>query len=289
MKAAAAVVVEAAVVVAKAARHRGEQAVAVAVAHRRLATSRCRNRLLKRRLCFLNLPSAVCRTGRSLLRFNSTTTRSSGFTNAIPTRWVLSLIVLDFVKRSLWRAFNRPSLARNRKTPVHTVKLGDDLRKVMNRYGYPDDIVVLANDPQTITNPTRGDSSVVAAGQSGGGGGGAAAGERGAGGADAGGRGGGGSAEGGGGGAGAGGGGNGLPGSVGGISRSLFTTPVLNPEETQSQVLEQNATYRTFDLRYDQSYNAVFTIRNNRVVRMYIFGDPDFFNAQRRNALRTRY
>ena len=160
--------------------------------------------------------------------------------------------------------------------PVHTVKLGDDLRKVMNRYGYPDDVVVLANDPQTITNPGRGDSAVV-------GGGGAAGGEAGGGGAARGGGGGGDAAGGGGGAAG------GQPGGLNAISRSLFTSPILNPEAVQNEILEQNATYRTYDLRYDQTYNTVFTIRNNRVVRMYIFGDPDFFNAQRRNALRTRY
>jgi hypothetical protein len=50
-----------------------------------------------------------------------------------------------------------------------------------------------------------------------------------------------------------------------------------------------NAGFRTFELRYEQSYNVVFTIRDNRVVRIYIFGDPDFFNAQRRRALRTLY
>jgi hypothetical protein len=102
--------------------------------------------------------------------------------------------------------------------PIHTVKLGDDFRKVTFRYGYPDDIVPLAADPAAVANS--------ATGAVGGGGGGAAG---------------------------------------------------------------DNAAYRTFDMRYEQSYNVVFTIRNNRVVRIYIFGDPDFFNAQRRNQLRTRY
>jgi hypothetical protein len=42
-------------------------------------------------------------------------------------------------------------------------------------------------------------------------------------------------------------------------------------------------------VRYEQSYNVVFSIVNLRVVRIYIFGDPDFFNAQRRKQLRERY
>jgi hypothetical protein len=50
-----------------------------------------------------------------------------------------------------------------------------------------------------------------------------------------------------------------------------------------------NGAFRTFELRYEQSYNVVFTIRYNRVVRIYIFGDPDFFNEQRRRALRVAY
>jgi len=42
-------------------------------------------------------------------------------------------------------------------------------------------------------------------------------------------------------------------------------------------------------VRYEQSYNVVFTVSYNRVVRMYIFGDPDYFNEARRNRLRTQY
>ena len=57
----------------------------------------------------------------------------------------------------------------------------------------------------------------------------------------------------------------------------------------QNSLSNANGVFRTFELRYEQSYNIVFTVRNNRVVRIYIFGDPDFFNAQRRNSLRTRY
>lgn len=57
----------------------------------------------------------------------------------------------------------------------------------------------------------------------------------------------------------------------------------------QTSSSNANGVFRTFELRYEQSYNIVFTVRNNRVVRIYIFGDPDFFNLQRRNILRTKY
>ncbi|MBW3635927.1 MAG: hypothetical protein KY445_05595 [Armatimonadetes bacterium] len=126
--------------------------------------------------------------------------------------------------------------------PVHTVKLGDDLRKVLFRYGYPDDIVPLASDPAATANDTTGAPGAAAAGAAG-----AAAGPAG---------------------------GEGAAGAEGGITADAAGT---------------NGAFRTFDLRYEQSYNVVFTIRNNRVVRVYIFGDPDFFNAQRRYQLRTRY
>jgi uncharacterized membrane protein YgcG len=134
--------------------------------------------------------------------------------------------------------------------PVHTVKLGDDFRKVAFRYGYPDDIVPLAADPAASANDTTG--------APGGGGGGAAAGGATVGGAR------GGAAE--GGAADAGGGG-----AAAGATQGT------------------NALFRTYDMRYEQSYNVVFTIRNNRVVRIYIFGDPDFFNPQRRRDIRSKY
>ena len=134
--------------------------------------------------------------------------------------------------------------------PVHTVKLGDDFRKVVFRYGYPDDIVPLAADPAATANATTGAP-----------GGGAGAGAAGGG------------ALGGPGGAPGGPGGAAAGGDAGGGA----ATPT------------DNAAFRTYDLRYEQSYNVVFTIRNNRVVRIYIFGDPDFFNAQRRNTLRRAY
>ena len=106
--------------------------------------------------------------------------------------------------------------------PVHTVKLGDDLRKVMFRYGYPDTIETYAQ------NISAGASSA--------------------------------------------GGGN-----------------LAGPVAEGGNAGTNNNAYRTFELRYEQSYNVVFTIRNNRVARIYIFGDPDFFNEQRRRQFRVAY
>ncbi|PQV63060.1 hypothetical protein B1R32_11637 [Abditibacterium utsteinense] len=137
--------------------------------------------------------------------------------------------------------------------PIHTVKLGDDLRKVMFRYGYPDDLVPLAADPAAVANDTTG-----APGGGGGGGADAALG----GGAFPGGL-----------------AGRGGPGGAGGADTGAVAAAAAG----------SNGAFRTYDLRYEQSYNVVFTIRNNRVVRIYIFGDPDFFNAQRRNQIRAKY
>lgn len=134
--------------------------------------------------------------------------------------------------------------------PVHTVKLGDDFRKVVFRYGYPDDLVPLAADPGAVANDTTGAP---------GGGGGAAGGLAG------------GSA--------------GAPAAPGGIVGGAAEGGAA----AGGPAAGSNAAYRTYDLRYEQSYNVVFTIRNNRVVRIYIFGDPDFFNAQRRRDLRGKY
>jgi hypothetical protein len=133
--------------------------------------------------------------------------------------------------------------------PVHTVKLGDDLRKVLFRYGYPDTIetyLINAAAGVAVTAPTAAGAEAGAGAAAGGepplpaqpGGAGAAAGAGAAG------------------------------ATAGGAA---------------------NAAFRTFEVRYEQSYNVVFTIRNNRVVRVYIFGDPDFFNEQRRNAIRRQY
>ena len=131
--------------------------------------------------------------------------------------------------------------------PVHTVKLGDDFRKVVFRYGYPDDIVPLAADPAAVANSVTGAPGGGAAG------GGAA---------------------------------GGLPGGAGGSGGSADAG---GGDAGGAAAVADNAAFRTYDLRYEQSYNVVFTIRNNRVVRIYIFGDPDFFNAQRRNTLRNSY
>ncbi len=141
--------------------------------------------------------------------------------------------------------------------PVHTVKLGDDFRKVQFRYGYPDQITVLASDPVASANDTTGAP----------GGGGAAAG------------------------------GGGLAAGGGGPTRGGLEGGDLGGAAADGGAAggaaagggATNSAYRTYDLRYEQSYNVVFTIRNNRVVRIYIFGDPDFFNAQRRNQIRTKY
>lgn len=120
--------------------------------------------------------------------------------------------------------------------PVHTVKLGDDLRKVLFRYGYPD----------TIETYTVGVAGTTVNAPAGAGGAAPAPAPGGAPGAEA-------------------------PGAAAGAAAA------------------GNNVYRTFEVRYEQSYNVVFTLRNNRVVRMYIFGDPDFFNERRRQNLRGNY
>ena len=170
---------------------------------------------------------------------------------------------LGFVDAIIVSGTSSPISKTQLEDPVHTVQLGDDFRKVVFRYGYPDDVVPLASDPTAAARPDTG----ALRGTGGAGGGGAAGGAgaaAGGGAADA------------GGGGGAGGGGL--------TTNSTFTTPEATTSSQTSEIV--NATYRTYDLRYEQSYNVVFTIHNNRVVRMYIFGDPDFFIALRRNALR---
>jgi len=157
-----------------------------------------------------------------------------------------------------------PIARTQQEDPIHTVKLGDDFRKVVDRYGYADDIVPLGPDIASANSLTG------TPGGGGGGGGGAAT-------------------------AGAGGGAGGV--AVGGRGVRGGGTPPPAPTGAggaggaagAATAPPDNGAYRTYDLRYDQTYNTVFTIRNNRVVRIYIFGDPDFFTDARRNSLRTRY
>lgn len=137
--------------------------------------------------------------------------------------------------------------------PEHTVRLGDDLRKVLFRYGYPDSFTnYLVTLSGQVSAPAAGGGNATGQGGRGGAGGGGAGG----------GRAGGGGEDGGGGGAGAQG--------AGGTSGT-------------------NNVHRIFEVRYEQSYNIVFTVAYNRVIRMYIFGDPDYFNSARRQNLRTSY
>ncbi|HVF85167.1 MAG TPA: hypothetical protein VM821_04240, partial [Abditibacteriaceae bacterium] len=117
---------------------------------------------------------------------------------------------------------------------------GDDLRKVMFRYGYPDSF-------NTYTVST-------------------------------------------GGGAGGGAPGGGAPGGMGGPPGGMGGPPGGGaPGGGGAGGGGTNNINRVFELRYEQSYNVVFTVSYNRVVRMYIFGDPDYFNEARRNRLRTQY
>ncbi len=129
--------------------------------------------------------------------------------------------------------------------PEHTIRLGDDLRKVLFRYGYPDSFSTY------LVTVTGGQAS--AAGGAGGNTGGAPTGgvpERG------------------------GGAGSGAGGAAGSGGAGSGATNNIN---------------RIFEVRYEQSYNIVFTVSYNRVVRIYIFGDPDYFTEARRNRLRTQY
>lgn len=163
---------------------------------------------------------------------------------------------LGFVDAIVVAGTQSPITRTQLEDPVHTIKLGDDLRKVMFRYGYPD----------TIESYT-----VALAGVGTGGGGGA---------------------EGGGGAADGGAAGRGAPGgSSGGRSGGTPSGGSEGGSGSAGGAADQtgNNAYRTFELRYEQSYNVVFTIRDNRVVRIYIFGDPDFFTERRRQQFRIAY
>lgn len=152
--------------------------------------------------------------------------------------------------------------------PTHSVKLGDDLRKVLFRYGYPDSIDTYSVNVSagTTTGPAVGDTTNAANP--------------------------------------AGAGAPGMPGAPAGAPGALPPAPGVGgpaapapqagvpgqaPEATTAGGGAANSAFRTFELRYEQSYNIVFSIRDNRVVRIYIFGDPDFFNKINREKLRTKY
>jgi hypothetical protein len=131
--------------------------------------------------------------------------------------------------------------------PVHTIKLGDDLRKVLYRYGYPDTIETYP------VNAAAGISVGTAGNQTEGGGAEGAAG-----------------------------------GGALGAGAAPPAQPAAGAQAGGAAAGASNSAFRTFEVRYEQSYNVVFTIRNNRVVRIYIFGNPDFF-SRNRAALRTKY
>jgi hypothetical protein len=158
---------------------------------------------------------------------------------------------LGFVDAIVVAGVYSPIARTQLEDPVHTIKLGDDLRKVLFRYGYPDTIetypVNYAAGIAVGANGQAADAGAAAGGAAG------AAGAAG-----------------------------GQPpvGQVGGAQAGAAAAGGGGAA---------NSATRTFEVRYEQSYNVVFTVRNNRVVRIYIFGDPDFFNEQRRNAIRTQY
>jgi hypothetical protein len=158
---------------------------------------------------------------------------------------------LGFVDAIVVAGVYSPIARTQLEDPVHTIKLSDDLRKVLFRYGYPDTIETYQIN--------------AAAGVNVGGAGGGAAAQ-------------GGEAE-----AGA------APGGAPGAGGPEQPGAGAGEAGAGTTGGASNTAFRTFEVRYEQSYNVVFTIRNNRVVRIYIFGDPDFFNEQRRQALRTGY
>lgn len=154
---------------------------------------------------------------------------------------------LGYVDAVVVAGVQSPIAKTQLEDPLHTVQLGDDLRKVLFRYGYPDTI-----ETYNI-NAVGASAPVVAAPAQGA--------------------------------------------APGGAEGAAAPPPAPAPDAGAAGAeagagggaQAGNAAFRTFELRYEQSYNAVFTIRNNRVVRIYIFGDPDFFNARRRQQLRSTY
>jgi hypothetical protein len=185
--------------------------------------------------------------------------------------YAMSFIVdrLGFVDAIVVAGTYSPIAKTQLEDPLHTVQLGDDLRKVLFRYGYPDTIETYA--VQAIAG-----AGTVAAAAGGATGGEGAAPE-------------GGSSSGGSGSSGSAGSGSGGSSSSSGSSSGGEGGTAGEGGTGGGTGVVGNAGFRTFELRYEQSYNVVFTIRDNRVVRIYIFGDPDFFNLQRRRSLRTNY
>jgi hypothetical protein len=159
---------------------------------------------------------------------------------------------LGFVDAIVVAGIESPIARTQLEDPVHTVRLGDDLRKVLFRYGYPDTIETY---PVNVS---------ATAGTGGAGGAGGAPGAPG-----------------------------GFPGGpppgAGGPPGGFPVALLELKARREAAGAGGNGVFRTFEVRYEQSYNIVFTIRNNRVARIYIFGDPDFFNERRRQQFRTAY
>lgn len=164
---------------------------------------------------------------------------------------------LGFVDAIVVAGTYSPIAKTQLEDPIHTIQLGvDDFRKVMNRYGYPDSIETYQIN--VIGGTAPGETAVDVAATTGA-----------------------------------------NVGATTAAAETLRTGNAAAAAATGAQVgaaageatglANGNGLYRTFEVRYEQSYNIVFTIRNNRVVRIYIFGDPDFFNDQRRNNLRTQH
>ena len=194
--------------------------------------------------------------------------------------YAMSFIVdrLGFVDAIVVAGTYSPIAKTQLEDPLHTVQLGDDLRKVLFRYGYPDTLETYA------VQAIAGAGAVTGGAGAGQGGEGSSSGSEGSGGRSSGSS-----------GSSPGGGSSGSSSSSGSSGSSSSGSSSSEGGSSGGEGggggagVAGNAGFRTFELRYEQSYNVVFTIRDNRVVRIYIFGDPDFFNMQRRRALRTSY
>ena len=149
---------------------------------------------------------------------------------------------LGFVDAIVVAGIYAPIAKTQLEDKVHTIQLGDDLRKLLFRYGYPDTI-------ETYTVNAVAGAGVPVAGGAGGAGAGATPGAEGAPGAGA--------------------------GAAGGAAGSsgAGTTPGAEGGAggAGGAGVAGNAGFRTFEFRYEQSYNVVFTIRDNRVVKFAHF------------------